>query len=239
MSFSLKHVTKLVFTTFFLFMALCGAANAARPFIIDTDVGVDDIIAIIYLLQQPNIHVKAITIASTGNAHCLPALRNTLGLLKLMNRTDIPADCGRLTPLDGQHQFPKSVLEESDTLAGAAKLLPEVNATSKQKGVDLMINTIRKSRQPVTILAIGPLTNIAEALQKAPDIKNRILAIYIMGGAVHVPGNLSDVGVKMSNSTAEWNIYLDPLAADIVFKQSIPITLVPLDVTNKLPIDMQ
>lgn len=234
----IKYFYKPLSALFILIFVLCGEANAARPFIIDTDVGVDDVIAILYLLQRPDINIKAITIASTGNAHCVPALRNTLGLLKLMKRTDIPVDCGPLKPLGGQHHFPPSVLEESDTLAGAAKLLPQINQDSQQKGVELLIDTIQKSRQPVTILAIGPLTNIAAALQQAPDIKNRIQAIYIMGGAVNVPGNLNDAGVKMNNKTAEWNIYLDPIAASIVLNQSIPIILVPLDVTNTVRVDM-
>jgi pyrimidine-specific ribonucleoside hydrolase len=201
-------------------------------------VGVDDIIAIFYLLQRPDIDVKAITIASTGNAHCLPALRNVLGLLTLMKHNNIPVECGPLNPLNGQHHFPASVLEEADTLAGTAKLLPKVTATSQQKGVELLIETIQKSKEPVTILAIGPLTNIAEALQRAPKIKNNIKAIYILGGAINVPGNLSSVGIRHSNKTAEWNIYIDPIAAAIVLNQSIPIILVPLDATNSVPIDI-
>lgn len=228
------------FFAFILLIFLSVEANAAarRPFIIDTDVGVDDVIAIFYLLQRPDIDVKAITIASTGNAHCLPALRNVLGLLKLMKRNDIPVECGPLNPLNGQHHFPDSVLEEADTLSGTAKLLPQVTATSQQKGVELLIETIQKSKQPITILAIGPLTNIAEALQRAPKIKNNIQAIYILGGAINVPGNLSSVGVPKSNKTAEWNIYIDPIAAAIVLNHSIPIVLVPLDATNTVPMDM-
>lgn len=231
--------TKFVVTSLLVLTVCCSVVQAkGRPFIIDTDVGVDDAIAMLYLLQRPDINVKAITIASTGNAHCLPALRNTLGLLKMMNRSDIPVDCGRLSPLAGNHHFPSSVLDESDTLAGAAKLLPQVRATSQQNGVDLLISTVQTSKQPITILAIGPLTNIAEALQKAPEIKNHIQAIYIMGGAINVPGNLKDAGVPTTNLTAEWNIYLDPLAASIVVNQDIPVILVPLDVTSTVPVNM-
>lgn len=234
----INYILKRLSALFLLLIMFCGEAGAARPFIIDTDVGVDDVIAILYLLQRPDINIKAITIASTGNAHCVPALRNMLGILKMMNRSNIPVDCGPLKPFSGQHAFPPNVLEESDTLAGAAKLLPQINQDSQMKGVDLLVDTIQKSRQPVTILAIGPLTNIAAALQQAPEIKNHIQAIYIMGGAVNVPGNLSEAGVKMSNKTAEWNFYIDPIAASIVMNQSIPIMLIPLDVTNTASIDM-
>jgi len=234
----INNIKRRLVAAFLLCLILVGQVFAGRPVIIDTDVGVDDVIAILYLLQRPDINVKAITIASTGNAHCEPAMRNMLGLLKLVNQTNIPVDCGSKRPLSGQNVFPANIMEEADTLAGASKLLPKVNQGPKYKAVDLLIDTIQKSRQPITILAIGPLTNIASALQQSPEIKNRIQTLYIMGGAVNVPGNLNIAGNKINNRTAEWNMYIDPVAASIVFNQSIPITLVPLDITNKLTIDM-
>lgn len=233
----MNNIYKYVSALFLLLILSCSQANAAKPFIIDTDVGVDDAIAILYLLQKPDVQIKAITIASTGNAHCVPAFQNTLGLLKLVNRTNIPVDCGPAKTFGGKNTFPAAVMAEADTLSGAAKLLPKISQQPQQKGIELLIDTIQNSKQPVTILAIGPLTNIAAALQRAPDIKNHIQAIYIMGGAVNVPGNLSAFGVK-TNKKAEWNIYIDPIAASIVFNQNIPIVLVPLDVTNTVPIEM-
>jgi pyrimidine-specific ribonucleoside hydrolase len=208
-----------------------------QPIIIDTDVGVDDVIAMMYLLKRTDVDVKAITIASTGNAHCLPALKNTVSLLQLLQYHKVPVECGRLQPLSGNHHFPENILAQSDNLTGLAETLPSVNAKTDYSAVDLLIKTIKASRQPVKIIAIGPLTNIAEALLKAPEIEDHIQAIYIMGGAVKVPGNLVEAGLKTNNRSAEWNIYIDPLAAKVVLSEQIPIILVPLDVTNSLPID--
>ncbi len=221
-----------------IYLLSTASIYAQRPFIIDTDVGVDDVVAILYLLQYPQIQIQAITIESDGNAHCQPALNNTLGLLLMMKQPLIPVACGQEKPLSGNHHFPDKILEESDTLAGAAQLLPYSQLNSKFNAVDLMIKTIQNASAPVTILAIGPLTNIAQALQKAPQIKKKIRAIYIMGGAIQTIGNISAIDPKSDNLTAEWNIYIDPLAAQIVLSQKIPVVLVPLDITNQLPIDM-
>ena len=214
--------------------------NAARELIIDTDVGVDDVIAMIYLLNHHEIKVKAITIACDGNAHCQPALKNVLGLLKLMHKEGIPTACGRTKPLSGDYHFPPSVLEESDTLAGAATLLPlsrKMTILVRSSAVNLLKKILKSANQPIDILAIGPLTNIAEVLTEYPQLKSKIRMIYIMGGAVHVPGNIIEVDPTLKNAYAEWNIYLDPLAASIVFRSGVPVTLVPLDATNQVPID--
>lgn len=237
----LSAALKNLIPIFLLFLLTTKTTYALRPFIIDTDVGVDDAIAILYLLKHPDIQVKAITISGDGNAHCKPALSNTLGLLRMMQKPSIPVACGQEQPLMSHHHFPAKVLEESDSLAGAALLLPTPypNPNNKRSAVDLMIKTIQNSSEPVTILAIGPLTNIAQALQKAPQIKKNIRAIYIMGGAIHVPGNIPAIEPTSKNISAEWNIYIDPLAAQIVLSQKIPIVLVPLDITNRLPIDMK
>lgn len=227
----MNNIYIYVSALFILLISSCGCVNAATPFIIDTDVAVDDAIAILYLLQKPDVQVKAITIESTGNARCVPAFQNTLGLLKLVNRSNIPVDCGPAKTFAGHNTFPAAMRDEADMLSGVAKLLPPVSKQPDQKGIELLIDTIQKSKEPITILALGPLTNIAAALQRAPDIKNHIQAIYIMGGAVNVPGNCA-------NKKAEWNIYIDPIAASIVFNQSIPIILVPLDATNTVTLDM-
>ncbi|RUQ90764.1 nucleoside hydrolase [Legionella septentrionalis] len=235
----IRCISNLFLLPLLLLLWTVQIAWSAVPFIVDTDMGVDDAMALLYLLQRPDVELKAVTIASDGNAHCTPALRNTLGLLQMSQRPIIPVACGQETPLLGKHHFPQAVLLESDTLAGTVKLLPKVSTKqSPHTAVDLLIKTVQDASQPVTILAIGPLTNIAQALQKAPEIKRNIRVIYIMGGAIDVPGNIPEVDSASKNHTAEWNFYLDPLAAEIVLAQGLPIVLVPLDVTNQLPIDM-
>lgn len=226
------------FVAFLCFILLTETALAARPLIIDTDVGVDDALAMLYLLKRPEFEIKAITISATGNAACGPAFANTLSLLKLVKHTKIPVACGRSQPLSGRHHFPASVLAESATLAGSSQFLPRVQAKPRQQAVALLIKVLQSSHEPVTLVAIGPLTNIAEALQKAPQIKSHIRALVIMGGALRVPGNVGEVDASIKNQGAEWNFYLDPLAAQRVFKAKLPLILVPLDVTNKLPLDL-
>lgn len=221
-----------------LMLSMSQVTLAGRPFIIDTDMGVDDVIALLYLLKRHDIEIKAITIAANGSAHCGPALQNLHGLLKLTDKTHIPSACGPNQSLAGQHRYPNAVLNESHTLAGTATLLPRVKLVSSGDAVTLMVKTLSASSQPVTLLALGPLTNIALAFKKDSRINNKIQTIYIMGGAVHVPGNIPEVDKTINNAVAEWNIYIDPLAADSVFKQGVPLVLVSLDVTNQLPIDL-
>jgi pyrimidine-specific ribonucleoside hydrolase len=210
---------------------------AKRPMIIDTDIGVDDVIAIIYLLKHPDIEVKAITIACDGNAHCNPGVENTLGLLQLMQQPNITVAPGLTYPLKGHHHFPEKVLVESDTLNNTAKILPHNPTKPYPSAVSLLHTVLTNSKTPIDILAIGPLTNIAELIKKHPEIKEKIGRIYIMGGAIHTKGNLIEVDSSIKNQKAEWNLYLDPYAADVVFKSGIAITLTPLDLTNQFPID--
>jgi inosine-uridine nucleoside N-ribohydrolase len=98
------------------------------------------------------------------------------------------------------------------------------------------VDSAQGLNEPITIVAVGPLTNIAEALQKSPEISTNIKEIYIMGGAVEVEGNVGKSGVGIQNKYAEWNIYIDPAAANIVFNSGIPIILVPLDATRDVPV---
>jgi inosine-uridine nucleoside N-ribohydrolase len=237
---ALNTLTKILLAlSLIMFVSPLSAAKLSspiKPVIIDTDMGVDDVIAILYLLKRPDVEIKAITIESTGMAQCEPAFRNISGLLRLMHRENIPVACGRDTPLSGNHQMVMRLRKDSNELAGAAKLLPTTTNPVVRDADKLLITTIMQSTTPVTILAIGPLTNLAQAITKQPTIKKNIRRIYIMGGAVHVPGNLPLVDYVTQNNAAEWNIYFDPTAASIVLSANIPLSIIPLDVTNQLPI---
>jgi pyrimidine-specific ribonucleoside hydrolase len=103
----------------------------------------------------------------------------------------------------------------------------------------LYVELLSQVDAPVSILALGPLTNFAQAFQTHPEVIRNVDQLYIMGGAVEVPGNVYDQNLGFDNQTAEWNIYADPLAAQIVFDSGVPITLVPLDATNYVPVSMQ
>jgi pyrimidine-specific ribonucleoside hydrolase len=211
------------------------AISKSRAIVIDTDMDSSDWMAILYLLKKPDMPVKAITVTGAGETRCAPGIRNALGLVALSGHDKILVACGRETPLQGSHAFPDSWRKDVNSLFGLS--LPESrNSASNLTAVELLRSVIRSSPVKVTLLALGPLTNIAEALRKDPSVAHNIESIYIMGGAVNVPGNVGSSGVGINNNAAEWNIYVDPHAANIVFESGVPITLVPLDATNHAPL---
>jgi pyrimidine-specific ribonucleoside hydrolase len=166
--------------------------------------------------------------------HCDPGVENALGLVAVSGHEEIPVSCGKETPLAGDHVFPAEWRQGADDTYGVD--LPAGGAVSELSAPDLIIDIVQNSVEPITIVAVGPLTNIAEAIQKDPEIGTKIEEIYIMGGAVNVEGNVGNSGVGIQNEYAEWNIYIDPVAANIVFDSGIPIVLVPLDATKDVPI---
>lgn len=205
-----------------------------KPVILDVDMAHEDMFSALFLLSHPNVDVRTITVTGTGEAHCEPGVRNTLGLIAVSGHENIPVACGRETPLAGDHEFPAEWRRAADEAYGVS--IPTGGTASNLSASDLIIDTIQNAKQPVTIVAVGPLTNIAEAIQKDVGIAANIKEIYIMGGAVNVDGNVGNSGVGIQNEHAEWNIYIDPAAANIVFHSGIPITLVPLDATVDVPI---
>src|SRR3990167_431947 len=149
-----------------------------REFIIDTDMGMDDAIAISYILKRPDIRVKAILIEGNGDAHCQPAYENAIGLLKLVHYQNILIACGRPIPFVGGHFFPDKFRNENDIYAN--QLLPRFKAVfPKMIAKDLLISLLQSSNQTIDILALGPLTTLAEVLEQQPDLKNKIRMIYM------------------------------------------------------------
>lgn len=210
------------------------ATSAPQPVIIDTDMAPDDWLAILYLLQHPGVDVRAITVSGTGEAHCGPGTRNALDLLALAGCPDVPVACGRSNPLTGDHAFPDFWRDLVDNLAGLTLAANPAHPLAVS-AVDLLAEVVETTPQPVHILALGPLTNLGEALRARPALAQRLAMITIMGGAVHVPGNVG-ASSGIDNDTAEWNIYVDPHAANLVLGSGAAVTLVPLDATNDVPI---
>ena len=209
-----------------------------KPFIISTDMGIDDCLAILYLLRHPGVDVKAVTVCGNGLAYCGPGVRNAQGLLALGWPWNIPVSCGQRETLQYNHKFPIAWRRQCSTLMGLS-LPANPFPPSTLSAVDLLITTIKQSPQKVVLLALGTLTDVAEALKKEPSLKNNLEMIYIMGGAVKVGGNVEiPCLTNIKNKYAEFNIYADPVAADRVFKSGAPITLVPLDACNQVPLDM-
>lgn len=223
-----------------------GFTKKTKSIIIDTDMAPDDWTAILYLLNRKEIQVKAITVTGAGESHCdlthghLVGAVNALKLITLANRTEekIPVACGPSHPMQGQNVFPALWRNGSDHLLDLT-LPHSLQSPRKESAVDLLIETLKNSKEKVDLLALGPLTNIALALKKVPALKKQIESITIMGGAVQVQGNLSDArNLPHTNDFAEWNIFVDPYSANLVFKSGIPIQLVPLDGTNHVPLTL-
>lgn len=196
--------------------------------VIDSDMGGDSVMAILFLLQAEGVDVKAITIAGDGLAHCQAGMRTALGLLVLTGNEHIPVACGREKPLKGENAFPQILRAGADNLAEILEL-PDGGEPANMDAAELLTSVIEAAPNKATILAEGPLTNLAEALQARPDLVDKIEMIYIMGGALDVPGNVEE------QPSAEGNIYVDPYAANIVFGSGAPVTLIPLDATNQVP----
>ncbi len=221
-------------TTVPIVLATPTPLNETLHVIINDDMAISGMDAILYLLKHPNVEVKAITVAGNGEAHCEPGIKHALGLLALNKSQNIPIACGRELPLAGTHAFPFAWRTRVDDLYGLS--LPEGGSVSPLTAPELIASTIRESDQKITIISLAALTNIAEALMSAPDIIENIQMIYLMGGAVEVNGNVGFSGVGIENQFAEWNIYIDPRAANIVFNLGAPITRVPLDATGDVPV---
>ena len=209
----------------------------ARPVLIDTDMAADDWMAILYLLQRPDIDVRAITVTGAGEAHCGPGVQNALDLVALAGRPEILVTCGKESPLKGEHVFPQSWREDVDELAGIT-IPSSPSQPHDMDAVELITNIVQNAAGEIEIIALGPLTNIAEAIQEEPSLAEEIKKIYIMGGAFYVPGNVyGAAGTGPFNDVAEWNIYVDPHAAGVVVASGAPITFVPLDASNHVLLD--
>jgi inosine-uridine nucleoside N-ribohydrolase len=188
----------------------------AQRTLIDTDMALDDWMAILYLLQRPDVDVQAITVTGAGEAHCEPGVQNALDLAALAGRPEIPVTCGRETPLEGSHVFPPSWRTNVDAMADLS--IPSSSSRPHdQDAAGLIAGTIRDKAGDLTIITLGPLTNLAEAFLVDPSLAEEVKQIYIMGGAFSVPGNVNDAPeLGINNDVAEWNIYVDPHAAGLV-----------------------
>jgi inosine-uridine nucleoside N-ribohydrolase len=206
------------------------SAQDPVPVVIDSDMISDDWMATLFLLNDPNFAVKAITVAGTGFADCEAGVRSALGLLALTDYGDVPVSCGAESPLMGDNAPPAEWLTTIETVEALG--LPDGGDPVEQDAVALFTSSIQESPKPITVLALGPLTNVAAALEATPTLVDNIEMIYVMGGAVDVAGS----SVSDENTFAEWNIFSDPHAARLVFESGAPITLVPLDATNEVPV---
>jgi len=195
--------------------------STPRKVIIDTDPGTDDAIAILLALNSPELDVRGITVVP-GNVTAEQGLKNALTLVSLANRCDIPVAGGAQHPL-----FQKTITAEfwhgANGLADVPT--PPSKCTADPRfAADMIIQMVHASPHEITLLPIGPLTNIALAVEKDPSIVPLVKEVILMGGSIS-GGNV--------NASAEANIYGDPEAAQIVFQAGWPLTMVGLDVGDK------
>ncbi len=197
--------------------------SAARSIIVDTDPGQDDALAILLALASPELEVLGF-IGVAGNVPLDLTTRNIRVVCELAGRTDVSVYAGANQPL-------KRALVTAEHVHGSTGLdgavLPEPSMElQSQHGVDFLIETVlNRPENSVTLCSLGPLTNLALALQKEPRIAPRIQELVMMGGGFFAGGNITPA--------AEFNIFVDPDAAKIVFESGIPITMFPLDCTHQ------
>lgn len=203
--------------------------------LIDTDMALDDWMAILYLLQHPRAEVKAIIVAATGEAHAQPGARNARRLLALACHDPIPVAAGSERPLRGEHVFPFPVRFVMDRLFFLKAPRP-AGPSASQGAVNLLMQLLEVASEPLSVVALGPLTNLAAVFLQRPELASKVAGITMMGGALHVPGNIESINARIQNPYAEWNIYIDPYAANVVFSSGTAVTLVPLDATNQVPL---
>ena len=188
--------------------------------ILDTDPGIDDALAILLLAASPEITLEAITVTH-GNTTVDKCAKNALQIAELCNLINVPIARGASEPLVKS----LSVAEEThgDGGLGYAVLPEPALKLSTLPAVELIINLVHKFPGEITLLCIGPMTNLALAILRDPSIVPLIKNVVSMGGTIHAPGN--------ATPSSEYNVFCDPHAFDVVIRAGLKFTLVPLDVT--------
>jgi len=202
-----------------------GTPERPLPLIIDSDPGLDDALAIGVAVARPELNLLAVTTVA-GNADVRHCTENALRLLHAYGRGDIPVAEGAAGPLTGDVVRATAIHGESGI--GRTVLPPSPAGAHPAGAVELMARLLRDAPDPVAIAPIGPLTNIALLLRIHPGLAERIAHLSIMGGSI---------GEGNTTISAEFNIYADPEAADIVFRSGLPITMMGLDVTHQATLD--
>ncbi|HTR64395.1 MAG TPA: nucleoside hydrolase [Terriglobales bacterium] len=211
----------------FAFAPQSGSASTAettpgsRRVIIDTDPGIDDALALLLAMRSPELKIEAITPVA-GNVPLDLTLPNALRMVEISGRSDIPVAAGAKAPLL-RRLVTAAYVHGENGLGGAVFPEPKIKPVA-QPAAELICQIIRKYPGEVTLIPIGPMTNIATALSLDSELAGMVRGIVMMGGSLS-GGNITPA--------AEFNVYVDPEAARMVFQSGIPITMVGLDVTRK------
>jgi inosine-uridine nucleoside N-ribohydrolase len=204
------------------------------PVIIDADFDLSDIAAVAILLRDPAVDVRAITISGTGLVHCQGGRLLVRYLLDELGSPDIPFGCGREAGGPDAHPFPDAWRARADTGFGL-EISPQAESGVPRDAVGVIKSAVEASPSAPTLVALGPLTNLEDALAADDTLADRLAGVHAMLGTIDAPGNVFINGAD-GPEPLEWNAYADPSAVSAVLASDVPISIVPLDATKDVPV---
>ena len=199
------------------------------------DGGVDDFLSVMLLMAMDHIQVLGISV-TPADCYLEPAVSATRKIMDLMGRSDVSVAAADVR---GVNPFPRIFRRDSFSVDHFPILNERktiLTPLSPETGQTFLARILRSAAEPITFLETGPLTSLAETLATDPTLASKIKRIVWMGGALHVPGNIDKIIEGGQDGSAEWNVYWDPFAAAKIWQTNIPITICPLDLTNRVPI---
>ncbi len=207
---------------------------AKLPVLFDHDGGVDDFLSLLLLLTMPEVELLGVSI-TPGDCYPEPALETTSKLLHLLGQPQVPVSVGQYY---GINAFPSAWRAQPRMLNAFPSLITLPTGTGQvdpRPSPAVLRAQLAAARQPVVVLLTGPCSTLVQALALEPSLASRIGQVVWMGGALDVPGN---VRTYNQDGSAEWNVFWDPLAAEQLLTYELPLTLIPLDVTNQVPVTL-
>lgn len=229
--------------------------TAGVSVIIDTDSDSDDAMAILYLLSAPDVRVEAITVTGTGFLPLIDGVPVDMKLAAIAGKPNVPVAYGSNFPITLFGGFPEEWIQGALRFYQNANLPALATSPSAVAAPQLIIDIVEHSAQKVTILGLGPMTNIALALQEKPDIVNNIERIVLSAGAFHVAGNIVTTPPQLliedtasyralaalvdEGNTAEYNVLLDAQGIDVILQSGAPVLFSPLDASQEAPVTEQ
>ncbi|MDZ7958529.1 MAG: nucleoside hydrolase [Aulosira sp. DedQUE10] len=203
--------------------------------LMDHDGGVDDYLATMLLLTMDHVELLGVVV-TPADCYVQPAVSATRKILDLMGFSHIPvaeSTVRGINPFPYLYRRDSFVVDHLPILNQSETIHTQLVAKT---GQDFMVRVLREATAPVTLMVTGPLTTVAVALDKAPDIAAKIQKIVWMGGALNVPGNVEKNWEPGQDGSAEWNVYWDAVSAARVWESQIEIIMCPLDLTNNVPV---
>ncbi len=254
------YILSLLFALYGYASSVAHSAEVQReptPVIVDTDMGSDDWMAILYLLQNPAVELKAITVDCVGETYCLPGAVNVTRLMEIAKRSQIPVFFGYEPAVTLNYQYPNMIRYYVSSMQAEGyneiKGVPVYSGNAVAHLHHLIVDA-GKAGKPLTLISIGSATNLAAAIEMAKaggeftNFQKGVKQIFKGGGSVgevvkgrltnrNIKGNINMPGLFPSdNSTAEWNIYPNASAAEILISSSLPVTLIPLNLSGDVPV---